>query len=443
MQPEPINLPSTFADLLLAEQLLDAIEKLGYKQPTPVQQQAIPLALEHRDLLVSAETGSGKTAAYLLPVLQHLLTLPHEKSGIRALILSPTRELATQIAELCRQLIEFTDLKAGLITGGADFKQQQTLFRNNFDIIISTPGRLLEHLEQDPRYLGRLELLILDEADRMLDMGFSEDVLNIADHCSKQRQTLLYSATLMNFGVIRIADKLLKNHKTVALNSRHDSHNNIEQQIVPADDNQHKQKLLAWLLANETYDKALVFTNTRNQADSLQGPLRGQKLRVGVLHGEMDQKDRNRIMALYRDGVINILIATDLAARGLDVKGINLVINFDMPRNGIDYIHRIGRTGRADELGLTIALVKSTEWNLMSGIERFLKQQFIRRNIKELAGSYQGPKKLKSSGKAAGSKKNKNDVKKVAAEKVKIRHRDKKNIGKRRIPTAKPELAGD
>jgi superfamily II DNA/RNA helicase len=394
-------------------------------------------------LLVSAETGSGKTAAYLLPVLQHLLTLPLEKSGIRTLILSPTRELAAQIAELCQQLIEFTDLKAGLIIGGADFKQQQTLFRKNFDIIISTPGRLLEHLEQNPHYLSQLELLVLDEADRMLDMGFSEEVLNIADHCNKQRQTLLYSATLMNFGVIRIADKLLKNHKTVALNSRHDSHTSIEQQIVPADDNSHKQKLLAWLLANETYDKALVFTNTRNQADSLQGPLRGQKLRVGVLHGEMDQKDRNRIMSLYRDGVINILIATDLAARGLDVKGINLVINFDMPRNGIDYIHRIGRTGRADELGLTIALVKSTEWNLMSGIERFLKQQFKRRNIKELAGSYQGPKKLKSSGKAAGSKKNKNDVKKAVAEKVKIRHRDKKNIGKRRVPTAKPELAND
>jgi superfamily II DNA/RNA helicase len=184
----------------------------------------------------------------------------------------------------------------------------------------------------------------------------------------------------------------------------------------------------------------LVFTNTRIQADTLQGPLRGQKLRVGVLHGEMDQKDRNRIMALYREGVINIMIATDLAARGLDVKGINLVINFDVPRNGIDYIHRIGRTGRADEQGLTIALVKSTEWNLMSGIERFLKQQFKRRNIKELPGNYQGPKKLKSSGKAAGSKK-KNTVKKTVAEKIKIRHRDKKNIGKRRIPAGKPDSA--
>jgi superfamily II DNA/RNA helicase len=268
----------------------------------------------------------------------------------------------------------------------------------------------------------------------MLDMGFSEDVLIIANSCNTQRQTLLFSATLTHFGVIKMADKVLKNHEVVALNTLHDGHRNIEQQIVVADDNDHKQKLLAWLLLNETYDKALVFTNSRIQADSLRGPLRGQKLRVGVLHGDMDQKDRNRMMELYRDGEVKVMIATDLAARGLDIKGINLVINFDVPRNGINYIHRIGRTGRVDELGLTIALVKSTEWNLMSGIERFLKQKFKRRTIKELEGKYKGPKKLKASGKAAGIKK-KIEPKKVVAEKIKIRHRDQKNIGKRRTPT--------
>jgi len=438
MQANPLKPSSSFASLLLAEQLLHAIHKLDFQQPTPVQQLTIPLVLEHRDLLVSAETGSGKTAAFLLPALQRLLTRPSGRYGVRALILAPTRELASQIVELCRQLVEFTDLKVGLITGSADFKQQQTLFRNNFDIIIATPGRLLEHLGQDSQSLKHLEILILDEADRMLDMGFSEDVQSIAKYCNQQRQTLMFSATLMNWGVIKMADKLLNNHKTIALNSRHDSHNNIDQQLVLADDNSHKQKLLAWLLIHETYDKALVFTNTRSLANIIQGPLRGHKLRVGVLHGEMDQKDRNRIMALYREGRINILIATDLAARGLDVKGINLVINFDVPRNAIDYIHRIGRTGRADEHGLTIALVKSTEWNLMSGIERFLKQNFKRRNIEELAGSYRGPNKLKSSGKAAGSKK-KSEVKKTSPKKIKIRHRDKKNIGKRRITTSKTD----
>ena len=434
MQPNPTDTPSSFSSLLLAEPLLMAVNKLGFEQPTPVQQQAIPLALEYKDLLVSAETGSGKTAAYLLPTLHHLLTLPSRKFGTRALILAPTRELTQQIFKQCQQLVEFTDLKVGIITGGDDFRLQQNMLRKNTEIVIATPGRLLELMEQETPNFSNLEVLILDEADRMLDMGFSEDVMTIAKSCNTQRQTLLFSATLTHFGVIRMADKVLQNHEVVALNTLHDGHRNIEQQIVVADDNEHKQKLLAWLLLNESYDKALVFTNSRIQADTLRGPLRGQKLRVGVLHGEMDQKDRNRMMELYREGEVNIMIATDLAARGLDIKGINLVINFDVPRNGINYIHRIGRTGRVDELGLTIALVKSTEWNLMSGIERFLKQKFKRRTIKELEGKYKGPKKLKASGKAAGIKK-KIEPKKVAAEKVKIRHRDQKNVGKRRVPT--------
>ena len=437
MQPTLTDTPPSFSCFSLAEPLLAAVNKLGFQQPTPVQLQAIPLALEHKDLLVSAETGSGKTAAFLLPTVHHLLTLPSRNYGTRALILAPTRELAQQIFKQCQQLIEFTDLKVGIITGGDDFRLQQNMLRRNTELVIATPGRLLELMEQETPNFSHLEVLILDEADRMLDMGFSEDVMTIAKSCNTQRQTLLFSATLTHFGVIKIADKILQNHEVVALNTLYDGHRNIEQQIVVADDNEHKQKLLAWLLLNETYDKALVFTNSRLQADALRGPLRGQKLRVGVLHGEMDQKDRNRMMELYREGAVNIMIATDLAARGLDIKGINLVINFDVPRNGINYIHRIGRTGRVDELGLTIALVKSTEWNLMSGIERFLKQKFKHRTIKELEGKYKGPKKLKASGKAAGIK-NKTEPKKAVAEKIKIRHKDKKNIGKRRAPTHQP-----
>ncbi|MGZ8919219.1 MAG: DEAD/DEAH box helicase, partial [Methylobacter sp.] len=432
MELNPI-ISLSFSGLLLSEQLLMAVNKLGFEKPTPVQIQAIPWAMEHKDLLVSAETGSGKTAAFLLPTLHHLITLPSTKFGTRALILAPTRELARQTFMQCQQLTEFTSLKVGLVTGGDDFKHQQGMIRRNAEIIISTPGRLLELIEQESPDFSHLEVLILDEADRMLDMGFSEDVLAIAERCNTQRQTLLFSATMTHYGVIKIADRILKNHKVVALNTLYDGHSNIEQQIVLADDNEHKQKLLAWLLLNETYDKALVFTNTRIKADELRGPLRGQKLRVGVLHGEMDQKDRNRMMELFREGEVNIMIATDLAARGLDVKGINLVINFDIPRNGVDYIHRIGRTGRVDELGLTVALVKSTEWNLMAGIELFLKQKFKRRNIKELEGKYKGPKKLKASGKAVGTKK-KIEPKKAVADKIKIRHRDQKNIGKRRVP---------
>ncbi|MFI3188271.1 RNA helicase [Crenothrix sp. D3] len=437
MPSTPDSSPLLFTSFVLAEPLLQAVKKIGFEHPTPVQEQAIPLALAYKDLLVSAKTGSGKTVAFLLPLLQRLLNSRSTLFGTRALILSPTRELARQTFEQCQQLIEFTELKVGLITGGEDFKQHQSLLRRNFEIIVATPGRLVELMNQESGDFTHLEVLVLDEADRMLDMGFSEDVLNIVSHCNAARQTLLFSATLTHFGVIRIADKILTNHKVVALNTLQDGHTNITQQIILADDNDHKQKLLAWLLLNDTYDKALIFTNSRLQADALQGPLRGKKLRVGVLHGEMEQKDRNRTMILFREGVINIIVATDLAARGLDVSGINLVVNFDVPRNGIDYIHRIGRTGRADELGTTIALVKHTEWNLMSSIERFLKQHFIRRTIKELAAKYQGPKKLKASGKAVGSKSTV-EPKKAEVVKVKVRLRDKKNVGKRRVPTTAP-----
>jgi len=439
MQPNSTDKIPSFSGLALDEQLLLAVKKMGFELPTPVQQKSIPLALEHKDLLVSAETGSGKTAAFLLPTLHHLLTLTSNKPGTRALVLTPTRELAQQIFKHCQQLTEFTELKTGLITGGDDFRLQQNMLRRDTEIVIATPGRVLELMEQEIPNFSNLEVLILDEADRMLDMGFSEDVLTIANSCNAQRQTLLFSATLTHFGVIKMTDKVLTNHNVIALNTLHDGHRNIEQQIVLADDNDHKLKLLTWLLQNEIYDKALVFTNSRIQAGALRGPLRGQKLRVGVLHGEMDQKDRDRMMELFREGEVKVMLTTDLAARGLDIKGINLVINFDVPRNGINYIHRIGRTGRVDELGLTIALVKHTEWNLMSGIERFLKQKFKQRSIKELEGKYKGPKKLKASGKATGGK-NRIEPKKAAVEKVKIRDRDKKNIGKRRVPTIKPVI---
>ncbi|MDD5630942.1 MAG: DEAD/DEAH box helicase, partial [Methylococcales bacterium] len=209
----------SFSSLSLARPLLLAVRKLGFEQPTPVQQQAIPLALEHKDLLVSAETGSGKTAAFLLPTLHHLLTLPSRKFGTRSLILAPTRELAQQIFKQCQQLAEFTDLKAGIITGGDDFRLQQNMLRRNTEIVIATPGRLLELMEQETPNFSNLEVLILDEADRMLDMGFSEDVLTIAKSCNSQRQTLLFSATLTHFGVIKMADKVLQNHEIVALNT--------------------------------------------------------------------------------------------------------------------------------------------------------------------------------------------------------------------------------
>lgn len=424
-----------FSSFNLHPALQTALTKKGFETPTLVQQRTIPASLTRQNLLVSAKTGSGKTLAFLLPTLHHLLVNPNYYAGTRVLVLVPTRELAQQISLECQQLLDGTSLKVGLITGGEDFKKQENLLRRSTAIVIATPGRVLELLTLDNQPFENLETLILDEADRMLDMGFSEDVLTISKHCNENRQTLLFSATLTHAGVLKMADKILKKFELIALNTLRDELPHIEQQIVLADDNVHKEKLLAWLLLNETFEKALIFSNSRAQADALCDPVRAKGVRAIVLHGEMDQKERQRVMKLYRDGVVNVLISTDLAARGLDIKGIQLVINFEVPRNGINYIHRIGRTGRSDETGLTITLVKHTEWNLMAGIERFLRQSFIRRGIKELAGKFQGPKKLKTSGKTVGGKK-KVETKKEKPEKVKVRHRDKKNIGKRRAPSA-------
>jgi superfamily II DNA/RNA helicase len=402
-----ISATPTFADFALAEPLLQAIQQVGFTQPTAVQCAAIPRALTRRDLLVSAETGSGKTAAFLLPILHHLFNHPSTQYGTRALVLVPTRELAQQIYQQCLQLAAFTSLQVGLITGGADFRSQQNLLRKNAEVIIATPGRVLELMAEQTPDFSHLDVLVLDEADRMLEMGFSQELQTIAAACNKQRQTLLFSATLNHDGILTIADRVLNDPEMVGLNTLQDQHDNIEQQVILADNAEHKQRLLTWLLLNETFNKALVFTNSRAKADQLGGILQGKGVRCGVLHGDMDQKERNRIMALFRAGTISTLLGTDLAARGLDIPGVELVVNVDVPRTGIHYIHRIGRTGRNDTQGLTIALVQDSEWNLMVGIERFLKQRIKRRSIEGLEGTYKGPKKLKASGKAAGSKKKK------------------------------------
>lgn len=425
-----------FNTLSIHQFLLRALDKLGIDEPTRVQKRVIPLALREKDLLVSAETGSGKTIAFLLPTFQRLLDNPDNKMGTRALILAPTRELARQIFDQCMAVGSYTQLKFGVIIGGESFQKQTTLLRRNPEVIIATPGRMIEHIGRGTVFLSVLEVLILDEADRMLDMGFSEDVLHIAKQCNQQRQTLLLSATLNHKDIKGIASRVLNDPEVVSLNTVRDKHGNIEQQVLPADNNGHKTQLLNWLLDNESYTKALIFTNKKTEAEILARALLDGGQRVGVLHGDMDQKQRNLVMQRLHRGHIKALVATDVAARGLDVQGIDIVVNFDMPRNGKDYVHRIGRTGRAGKKGIAISLVSKPEWNLMIGIERYLQQQFRRRSIKSLKGQFSGPKKVKSSGKIVGSKKNKNKkISDRSAIKVKARHRTKKQIGKRRIPS--------
>ncbi len=408
-----------FTPLNLHERLLKAVTALGFTEPTPVQAAAIPLAMAGKDLRVIAQTGSGKTAAFVLPMLHTLLQDPKPRTATRVLILLPTRELAQQTLKQIELLAQFTFIKAALITGGEDFKQQAAAMRKNPDILVGTPGRLLEHQRANHLDFSDLEILILDEADRMLDMGFSEEVTALIDSCNKDRQTLLFSAT-SGGALFELAAAIMREPQVLRLNAVSELNLGTRQQIITADDVGHKEKILLWLLANETYSKAMVFTNTRDQADRLGGVLMAahkagnSKAKVYVLHGEKDQKDRKQAISRLNQGHIDVLIATDVAARGLDIEGMDLVVNFDMPRKGDDYVHRIGRTGRAGNEGLAVSLIGPHEWNLMSSIERYLKQNFEKRFIKELKGSYNGPKKLKASGKAAGSKKKKLDKKEAA-----------------------------
>lgn len=394
-----------FSDLLLDQRLLKSVDKMGFEKPTPVQEQAIPLALEGKDLLVNAATGSGKTAAFLLPILQRMITQPGAKAGTRALVMVPTRELARQIGKECEKLASYCGIKVGVITGGQEFKLQRALLRKDPEILIATPGRTLELVKEGSTLFSNLEVLVLDEADRLFEMGFIDDMLAIIATCNAARQTMLLSATLPA-GVRRLL-QVLNAPARVMVNSAREQHEAIRQQYVLADDDKHKEKLLLWLLENETFERALVFCNTRDQATHLCGVMRYRDQRAGYLHGEVKQDVRNSTITAFREGKIKVLIASDVASRGLDVKGIDLVINFDMARKGDDYVHRIGRTGRAGEQGLAVALIGPMEWNLKASIERYLNVELEYRKVKEFPGTYKGPKKLKSSGKAASTSKRK------------------------------------
>ncbi|MCI0915505.1 MULTISPECIES: DEAD/DEAH box helicase [Pseudomonas] len=426
--PHLPEVTSVFSQFALHERLLKAVAELKFVEPTPVQAAAIPLALQGRDLRVTAQTGSGKTAAFVLPLLNRLVDLKGARVEIRALILLPTRELAQQTLKQVQLFSQFTYIKAGLVTGGEDFKEQAAMLRKVPDVLIGTPGRLLEQLNAGNLDLSHVQVMILDEADRMLDMGFAEDMERLCKECENREQTLLFSATTGGAALRDIIGKVLKNPEHLMLNSVSQLAEGTRQQVITADHDQHKEAIVQWLLANEKFDKAIIFTNTRVLADRIYGHLVAKDVKAFVLHGEKDQKDRKLAIERFKQGSSKVLVATDVAARGLDIDGLDLVINFDMPRSGDEYVHRIGRTGRAGGEGLAISLITHNDWNLMSSIERYLKQQFERRVIKEVKGTYNGPKKVKASGKAAGTKKKKTEKKAG----------DKKAAAKRK-PTAKPK----
>ena len=414
--------------LQLDRRLQLALSALAFDTSTEVQDEVIPAALAGEDLVVSAETGSGKTLAYLIPLVQRLLAqeAPHT-DGPAGLVLVPTRELARQVLKQCRGLLAKTPLQVYGITGGADFRYQQSLFRKNPEIIVATPGRLLEHCERKSTTLEFLRVLVLDEADRMLDMGFRDDVLKINDYCAADRQAVLVSATLNHRDLGTISRSLLNSPRTIAIGTARQPHSTIAHQIMLSDGQEHKDKLLIALLQQGDFNRTLVFANKRSTAVRLAGLLKYHKLRCDCLHGEMSTEDRRQVVTRFNDGKLSVLCASDVAARGIDIKDIDLVINYDLPHSGDDYLHRTGRTGRAGARGLALSLVTASDWNLMISIERYLKLDFGRRSLPGLKPRFNGPKKQKSSGKAAGGKKK---TTRSADAKSKSRKRNQKTVGK-------------
>ena len=431
-----------FTQFDLKSPLLKAIDALSFTKATPVQEKALPVALSGKDLMVCAQTGSGKSAAFLLPILQRILTQSAPNSKTRALILVPTRELARQLLKQCEALAKFTRIQAGAITGGAEYKYQTAVFRKNPEIIIATPGRLIEHLQKSADLMSDVEMLVLDEADRMLDMGFADEVISIAEQCNPDHQTMLFSATLKKQGIKHVMDSVLTDAENIVVDSFRGEHSNITQQKILADNDKHKQRLLTWVLSKETFRQAIIFTNTKVKAESLFHFLEYHSINAAVLHGDMTQDERNFVMQRMQQGTVDVLVATDVAARGLDVKKIDLVVNFDIPRSGDDYVHRIGRTGRAESDGLAISMVDTTEWNLTASIERYLQVEMELRKIKSLEGHYKGPKKVKSNGKSAGKKVHKKKDAKKAAKKPAAKKSNTSGGIKRSKPEA-PKVISD
>ncbi len=383
----------SFKNLNLDAKLLKAAMASGFSVPTEIQRRAIPAVLSGRDLIASAQTGTGKTAAFVLPALQRLLRpVARRGKGPRVLILTPTRELAMQVNDDIRQFSKFTKFSTGTIVGGTAYPQQVKLLRTPLDLLVATPGRLLDHMEQGRVDYSRLEILVLDEADRMLDMGFVDAVKTIATATPDHRQTLLFSATLQG-AVLKIARQILKDPERIALAANNERHKSIKQHVHVADSVSHKHKLLNHHLRDTNVTQALIFTATKRGADKLAKRLVAQDHKGAALHGDMSQNRRKRTVENMRRGKFRLLVATDVAARGLDIKGVSHVFNFDMPMVAEDYIHRIGRTGRAGSKGNAISFVGPGDWAKLTQVERLTGQKIKREVIEGLLPAVSEPKR--------------------------------------------------
>jgi len=366
----------SFESLGLSAELLRAVSEQGYDKPTPVQAQSIPVILEGRDILAGAQTGTGKTAAFTLPLLQRLMQAAPAEGGrrpVRALVLTPTRELAAQVAESVRDYGRHLPLRSAVVFGGVKINPQIDALRRGVDILVATPGRLLDHAQQKTVDLSKVEFLVLDEADRMLDMGFIHDIRRVLAMMPKQRQNLFFSATFPN-EVKRLADGMLNNPAQVEVARRSAPSEQVAQRVYTVDQKR-KRALLSHLIGSNNWRQVLVFTRTKHGANRLAEQLSTDGLTSAAIHGNKSQGARTRALSDFKRGAVRVLVATDIAARGLDIDQLPHVVNFELPNIAEDYVHRIGRTGRAGNTGEAISLVCGGERAYLADIQRLLKRQ--------------------------------------------------------------------
>ena len=370
-----------FADFGLAPEIQRALSDQGYVHPTPIQAQAIPIVLQGRDVMGAAQTGTGKTASFSLPIIQ--LLLPHANTSmsparhaVRALVLTPTRELAIQVAENVKAYAQHTPLRSTVVFGGMDMKPQTEILRRGVEIVIATPGRLLDHVEQKNISLGQVQMLVMDEADRMLDMGFLPDLQRIINLLPKKRQNLMFSATFSP-EIKKLASSFLNDPLTIEV-ARSNATNNAITQVLYKVDEEQKRNVVEHLIRSRDLKQVLVFSNTKIGASRLARYLEQAGIKASAIHGDKTQQERIAALDAFKKGEIDVLVATDVAARGLDITDLPCVINYDLPYNAEDYVHRIGRTGRAGATGDALSVYSDKDERLLADIEKLIKQTITR-----------------------------------------------------------------
>ena len=384
----------SFSFINLVPEVLKSLNELGYVNPTPIQKEAIPKILEGHDILASAQTGSGKTAAFLLPALNMVKISVGKNLGPKILILVPTRELAMQVATQATKYSKYMHgVKTVVIYGGTPYPPQNRQLSRPYEILVATPGRLIDHLEQGRINLSQIQMFILDEADRMLDMGFIKPVEQIASKLTKGSQTLMFSATF-DKEIFYLAEKLLQNPCRINVGGHETKkHENITQSLYLADNLQHKLNLLDHLLSKDPLDQTIVFTSTKAFAEELGSILKSKGFSTGMLHGDLHQSRRSKTIQQLREGKISVLVATDVAARGIDIPSISYVINFDLPNTIQDYIHRIGRTGRLNTKGTALSFALSRDRHLVNNIVKLTNNEASILTVPGLEPSPKGPLK--------------------------------------------------